>query len=72
MKKFTYFVLDNTKIPSISKIQSLIENAWIKGFDLEGKSQLGGNLLNTTKWIGASDIAAMFYSLKIKYILKYI
>ena len=54
-------------MPSITKIQQLIENAWSLGFDLEGKDQLGGKLYNTAKWIGASDICAMFSSLRIKY-----
>lgn len=53
-------------MPSIGKIQKLIEQAWSNGFDLMGKEQLGGVLFNTTKWIGASDVAAMFSFLKIK------
>ena len=54
------------KMPSIKKIQQLIERAWELGFDLMGKAQLGGNLVNTSKWIGASDVCAMFSSLRIK------
>lgn len=53
-------------MPSITKIQQLIENAWKNGFDLMGKAQLGGVLEKTAKWIGASDVAAMFLSLKIR------
>jgi hypothetical protein len=53
-------------MPSVTKIQQLIETAWQNGFDLIGKSQLGGVLKNTSKWIGASDVAAMFSFLKIK------
>lgn len=53
-------------MPSISKIQQLIEQAWANGFDLMGKTQLGGVLHNTAKWIGASDVAAMFTYLKIR------
>lgn len=53
-------------MPSIGKIQKLIEQAWSNGFDLMGKEQLGGSLFNTTKWIGASDVAAMFSFLRIK------
>ncbi len=56
----------NTRIPSITKIQSLIESAWSKGFDLEGKDQLGGTLTGSAKWIGATDVCAMFSSLRIK------
>lgn len=57
---------DNTAMPSITKIQSLIENAWSKGFDLEGKAQLNGTLVNTTKWIGATEVCAMLSFLRIK------
>lgn len=57
---------NNTKIPSITKIQSLIENAWSKGFDVEGRAQLGGKIVNTTKWIGATEVCAMLSSLRIK------
>lgn len=64
--KDTIFNNNNFKIPSINKIQLLIENAWDKGFDLEGKTQLGGKLAGTAKWIGGSDVCAMFSSLRIK------
>ena len=67
--RFVLFNNNNSNMPSITKIQELIENAWAKGFDVMGQAQLGGKLKNTAKWIGASDIAAMFFSLKIKYIL---
>jgi hypothetical protein len=53
-------------MPSVTKIQQLIENAWQNGFDLLGKAQLGGTLKNTSKWIGASDVCAMFSFLKIR------
>ncbi len=53
-------------IPSIPKIQRLIEAAWQKGFDLQGCEQLGGKVVNTTKWIGATEIVATLSSLNIK------
>ncbi|KAK2192474.1 hypothetical protein NP493_29g01000 [Ridgeia piscesae] len=55
-----------TLIPSIPKIQQLIEAAWQKGFDLQGCEQLGGKVTNSTKWIGATDIVATLSSLKIQ------
>ena len=55
-------------MPSITKIQELIETAWNNGFDIEGKTQLGGKLKNTAKWIGATDVSALFSWLKIKYL----
>ncbi|XP_061176566.1 zinc finger-containing ubiquitin peptidase 1-like isoform X2 [Saccostrea echinata] len=61
-------VLFNGKpvIPSIPKIQQLIEAAWAKGFDQQGKEQLGNKVTNTTKWIGATEIVATLFSLKVK------
>ena len=53
-------------IPSIPKIQRLIEAAWQKGFDLQGCEQLGGKVVDTTKWIGATEIVATLSSLKVK------
>ncbi|XP_022107620.1 zinc finger with UFM1-specific peptidase domain protein-like [Acanthaster planci] len=53
-------------IPSISKLQQLIESAWAKGFDLQGQEQLGGCLVNSRKWIGATEIAAVLSSLRAK------
>ena len=53
-------------IPSIPKIQRLIEAAWEKGFDLQGCEQLGRKVLNTNKWIGATEVVALLSSLRIK------
>lgn len=53
-------------MPSISKLQSLIENAWKEGFDEQGRDQLGGKLVNTRKWIGATEIAAFLLSVGIR------
>lgn len=53
-------------VPSIREIQKLIERAWKDGFDPDGALQLGGRLVATRKWIGASDIWAFFTSLRVK------
>ncbi|XP_064612047.1 zinc finger-containing ubiquitin peptidase 1-like [Liolophura sinensis] len=53
-------------IPSIPKIQRLIETAWQKGFDVQGAEQLGGKLVNTSKWIGATEITATLLSLRVR------
>ena len=47
-------------------LQSLIEAAWRKGFDVQGSEQLGGKLVNTRKWIGATEIVAFFTANRIK------
>ncbi|XP_041353941.1 zinc finger-containing ubiquitin peptidase 1-like isoform X2 [Gigantopelta aegis] len=57
---------DNPQIPSIPKIQSLIEVAWTEGFDRQGCEQLGGRVVNTRKWIGATEIVALLSAFKIK------
>ncbi|KAH3738294.1 zinc finger-containing ubiquitin peptidase 1-like [Dreissena polymorpha] len=57
---------DKPVMPSIPKIQRLIEGAWEKGFDKQGCDQLGGRVFNTEKWIGATEIVATLASLNIK------
>ena len=47
---------NNPSMPSISKLQRIIEAAWQAGFDRMGCEQLGGRLVNTRKWIGATEI----------------
>ncbi|XP_060067494.1 zinc finger-containing ubiquitin peptidase 1-like [Ylistrum balloti] len=60
------FNSNKAQIPSLPKIQRLIEAAWEKGFDKQGCEQLGGHVVDTTKWIGATEIAATLLSLKVR------
>ena len=53
-------------VPSISRLQGLIEEAWAKGYDVQGCEQLGNKLVNTRKWIGATEIVAFLTSHNIK------
>ncbi|CAG9865121.1 unnamed protein product [Phyllotreta striolata] len=53
-------------VPSISRVQGLIERAWARGFDLQGAEQLGSRLANTRKWIGATEVVTLLSSLWIK------
>ncbi|XP_065649041.1 zinc finger-containing ubiquitin peptidase 1 isoform X5 [Hydra vulgaris] len=53
-------------IPSIPKIQALIEKAWSEGYDPTGKEQLDGKLQGTRKWIGTTEVCALLRSLKLK------
>ncbi|KAG7210085.1 hypothetical protein KM043_011657 [Ampulex compressa] len=55
-----------SSMPSISRLQKMIEWAWGQGFDTQGAEQLGGKLVNTRKWIGATEIATLLSSLRIK------
>ncbi|WVO12504.1 hypothetical protein L204_100104 [Cryptococcus depauperatus] len=55
------FAKDNNGAePSVRRIQGWIEEAWAQGYDPDGREQLGGNILGRKKWIGPSDLYAMF------------
>ncbi|XP_014260932.1 zinc finger with UFM1-specific peptidase domain protein-like [Cimex lectularius] len=53
-------------MPSISRLQQHIEWAWSQGFDTQGADQLGGKLVNTRKWIGATEVVTILSSLRIR------
>ncbi|KAG6458218.1 zinc finger-containing ubiquitin peptidase 1 [Manduca sexta] len=53
-------------VPSIPRLQLLVERAWQKGFDTQGSEQLGSKLYNTRKWIGACEVFTVLSSLRIK------
>ncbi|KRT79699.1 Peptidase [Oryctes borbonicus] len=55
-----------SSIPSISRLQTSIEHAWCLGFDLQGSEQLGSRLVNTRKWIGATEVLTLLSFCKIK------
>lgn len=53
-----------TAMPSISRLQRMVEAAWAQGFDVQGREQLG-KLHNTRKWIGATEIVTVLSWLRI-------
>ncbi|GBP80456.1 Zinc finger with UFM1-specific peptidase domain protein [Eumeta japonica] len=53
-------------VPSIPKLQLLVERAWQMGFDTQGSEQLGCKLHNTRKWIGACEVVTVLSSLRIR------
>ncbi|XP_065223512.1 zinc finger-containing ubiquitin peptidase 1-like isoform X2 [Planococcus citri] len=53
-------------MPSISKLQQLIEWAWEQGFDEEGRDQLGRKVHNTKKWIGATEVVTLLSALRFR------
>lgn len=55
-----------SSMPSISRLQRMIEWAWAQGFDVQGAEQLGGKLVNTRKWIGATEVVTLLSSLRIR------
>ena len=60
------FGANNRDIPSVSYLQNLIEKAWSAGFDSDGREQLNGRLVNSTKWIGPTEVMACLANLNIK------
>ncbi|XP_011495521.1 PREDICTED: zinc finger with UFM1-specific peptidase domain protein-like [Ceratosolen solmsi marchali] len=55
-----------SSMPSISRLQKMIEWAWTQGFDIQGAEQLGAKLANTRKWIGATEVVTLLSSLRIR------
>ncbi|KAL7418476.1 hypothetical protein Q5752_006934 [Cryptotrichosporon argae] len=51
--------------PGVRRVQGWIEEAWAAGFDEEGKTQLKGQVLGSRKWIGTTDLYAMFTCLGV-------
>ncbi|XP_067402733.1 zinc finger-containing ubiquitin peptidase 1 isoform X2 [Emydura macquarii macquarii] len=59
-------IFNNTLIPCIPKIQSMIEDAWKEGFDPQGASHFSNRLHGTKAWIGACEIYSLLTSLRLK------
>lgn len=56
---------NNGAEPGVRRVQGWIEEAWNAGYDKEGAAQLSGKVLGTRKWIGPTDLYAMFSFLGI-------
>ncbi|GAB0093271.1 zinc finger-containing ubiquitin peptidase 1 [Sergentomyia squamirostris] len=54
-----------TAMPSISRLQVMVEAAWNQGFDVQGSESLGCKLQNTRKWIGATEVFTVLSWLRI-------
>lgn len=59
-------VVGRQLMPSVYRLQQLIEYAWAAGFDEAGCRQLGGTLVGTRKWIGATEIFAVLSFLGVR------
>jgi len=55
----------NGSDPGVRRMQGWIEQAWGNGFDRVGRGELKGKVLGTRKWIGTSELWAMFRSKNI-------
>ena len=60
------FSLNINTVPTLRTLQSKIENGWKGGFDKVGGMQLDYFLINTSKWIGATEVVAMLRFFKIR------
>lgn len=58
--------IGSNSMPSISRLQKMVESAWAQGFDVQGKEQLGCKLQNTRKWIGATEIMTLLSWMRIE------
>lgn len=55
---------DRKRLPSVLRMQEMIENAWDQGFNKSGRVETGG-IRWTRKYIGTPEAQAMFLSLGI-------
>ncbi|KAI7806567.1 zinc finger-containing ubiquitin peptidase 1 [Triplophysa rosa] len=53
-------------VPSIPRVQAVIEEAWSQGADPQGASHFNNRLQGTRAWIGATEIYAVFTSHSVK------
>lgn len=53
-------------VPSIPRVQALMEEAWTQGADPQGASHFNHRLQGTRAWIGATEIYAVLTSLSVK------
>ncbi|CEP03276.1 C2H2-type domain-containing protein [Plasmodiophora brassicae] len=61
-----YIVARLDRIPSVLRLQTLIEEAWAAGFDVDGAEQLQHRLVGTDKWIGTTEVVALLRSLGVR------
>ncbi|KAG9329016.1 hypothetical protein JZ751_008452 [Albula glossodonta] len=53
-------------IPSLPRVQALMEKAWREGLDPQGASHFSHKLQGTRAWIGATEIYSLFTSLGVR------
>lgn len=65
LEQFTA-VLSDVAVPSIPRVQALIEEAWRLGLDPQGAAHFNNKLQGTRAWIGATEIYSLLTSLHIR------
>ena len=58
--------LESAHVPNITRLQWLIQRAWERGFDHDAADELGNTVSETSKWIGTTEIFALFSSMHIE------
>uniref|UniRef100_A0A8C6SEK6 Zinc finger-containing ubiquitin peptidase 1 n=1 Tax=Neogobius melanostomus TaxID=47308 RepID=A0A8C6SEK6_9GOBI len=59
-------VLPDMAVPSIPRVQALIEAAWREGLDPQGATHFNNRLQGTRAWIGATEIYSLLTSLRVR------
>uniref|UniRef100_UPI0037E87BA8 zinc finger-containing ubiquitin peptidase 1 n=1 Tax=Semicossyphus pulcher TaxID=241346 RepID=UPI0037E87BA8 len=59
-------ILPERTVPSIPRVQRMIEEAWREGLDAQGASHFNQRLQGTRAWIGATELYSLLTSLRIK------
>lgn len=59
-------VLSDMAVPSIPRVQALIEAAWGEGLDPQGATHFNRRLQGTRAWIGATEIYSLLTSLRVR------
>lgn len=65
LEEFTA-VLSDMAVPSIPRVQALIEEAWVQGLDPHGAAHFNNKLQGTRAWIGATEIYSLLTSLRVR------
>ncbi|XP_007908528.1 zinc finger-containing ubiquitin peptidase 1 isoform X1 [Callorhinchus milii] len=66
IEQFKHHLHDMMVIPSIPKLQSMIEETWKRGFDPQGAAHFKNKLQGTRAWIGATEIYSLLTFLRVK------
>uniref|UniRef100_A0A3B4DV75 Zinc finger-containing ubiquitin peptidase 1 n=1 Tax=Pygocentrus nattereri TaxID=42514 RepID=A0A3B4DV75_PYGNA len=69
LKRMEQYTAPNTlpdSLPSIPRVQALIEAAWAEGIDPQGASHFNKNLQGTRAWIGATEIYAVLTAHRVR------
>ncbi|CAL9705497.1 unnamed protein product [Knipowitschia caucasica] len=59
-------VLPDMAVPSIPRLQRLMEEAWAEGLDPQGATHFSHKLQGTRAWIGATEIYSLLTSLRVR------